>query len=134
MAWKHGKHFWTHVRLPDGTRKRRSLGTDNKGLAREIESMLAMLHGRRDWELIEAAVFGPISVGELYDYWSDGEDGLHALRAKLSDVDLNTYVDGWKQWAQRRAIAATVEKYTKQLRGLIPKSAPFPRSQFTQGT
>lgn len=132
MAWKHGKHYWAHVRLRDGARVRRSLETGDRAIARDIERMLEILHDRRDWGLLDAAARGPSSVGELYDYWRAGDDGLHALRSKLNDVDLNAYVDGWKRWAQRRARPETVDKYEIQLRALIPSGKPFPRSGFTR--
>ena len=68
MTWKHGKSYWVWVRLRDGSRMRRSLQTTDKSTAREAERMLELLHGRRDWQLLEAAVFGPSSVGELFDF------------------------------------------------------------------
>ena len=94
--------------------------------------MLEILHGRREWQLIEAAAFGPSSVGELFDYWRRGEDGLAELRAKLGDVDLAQYVEPWVRWAQRRASARTVGDYRKQLRVLMPEGQRFPRSTFTR--
>jgi site-specific recombinase XerC len=118
--------------MRDGTRIRRSLDTRDKGVAREIERMLDILHGRRDWQIIEAAARGPISVGELFDYWRRGDDGLTELRAKLGDVDLTQYVEPWTRWAQRRANERTVADYRKQLRALAPEGAAFPRSTFTR--
>jgi integrase len=94
--------------------------------------MLRQLSGRREWDLIEAAVSGPLSAGEIYDYWCQGPTGLATIKARLSDPDLNDLVDGWRRWAQRRANLPTVEKYTKQLRTLIPDAGRFPRPQFTR--
>lgn len=132
MTWKHGRSFWAWVRLRDGSRVRRSLGTTDKNVAREIKRMLEILHGRRDWQLIEAAAFGPSSVGELFDFWRKGDDGLAQLRAKLGDVDLRGYVEPWQRWAQRRASARTVSAYLKQLHVLMPEGERFPRSTFTR--
>ena len=44
MTWRHGKTFWTWVRLRDGSRIRRSLEASDKSTAREIEGMLGSLH------------------------------------------------------------------------------------------
>ena len=118
--------------MRDGTRIRRSLDTRDKGVAREIERMLDILHGRRDWQLIEAAALGPLSVGELFDYWRRSDDGLAQLRAWLGDVDLAQHVEPWTRWAQRRANERTVSDYRKQLRALAPEGAAFPRSTFTR--
>jgi integrase len=132
MSWQHGRDRWTWVRLRDGSRVRRSLEASDKGTAREIEKMLETLHARREWQLIEAATFGPSSIGELYDYWRQGEDGLADLRSKLGDVDLAQHVEGWARWAERGASQDTVEKYRKQLAALIPDGKPFLRSEFTR--
>jgi hypothetical protein len=118
--------------MRDGTRVRRSLDTRDKGAAREIERMLDIFIGRRDWQLIEAAALGPLSVGELFDYWGRGDDGLTELRAKLGDLDLAQYVEPWTGWAKRRANERTVNDYRKQLRALAPEGMPFPRSTFTR--
>ena len=132
MTWVHGRTYWTWVHLADGTRVRRSLNTRDKGVAREIEHMLDILEGRRDWQLIEAATFGPLSIGEVFDFWNRGPDALAELRARLGDIDLTTYVESWEKWARRRANARTVEDYRKQLRVLMPDGIPFLRSTFTR--
>lgn len=132
MTWRHGRTYWTWVRLRDGSRVRRSLGTNDLRTAREVERMLDLLYGRRDWSLIEAAAFGPSTIGELFDYWRRGEDALSELRAKLNDVDLAQYIEPWMRWAARRASAATVEKYRQQLRALIPERESYLRSEFTR--
>lgn len=132
MSFLRGRTHWTWLRLRDGTRVRRSLETRDRGVAREMERMLDILQGRRDWQLIEAAALGPSSIGELFDHWRQSEDGLSQLRAKLGDVDLAQYVEPWARWAQRRANQRTVSDYRKQLRALAPEGAPFPRSTFTR--
>jgi len=132
MSWQHGRSLWAWVRLRDGTRVRRSLETSDKGTAREMAKMLETLHSRRDWQLIEAATFGPSSIGDLYDYWRRGDEALDELRAKICDVDLSQQVEAWAQWAERRASKRTVEGYRKQLRVLMPSGVTFPRSTFTR--
>ncbi len=132
MTWKHGRSFWAWVRLRDGSRLRRSLQTTDRGIAREMEHMLESLRGRREWQLIEAAAFGPSSIGELFDFWRRGDEGLAELRARLGDVDLNEYVSQWEAWALRRASRRSVDAYKKQLRVLMPEGKRFLRSTFTR--
>ncbi len=132
MPFRRGLTFWTWLRLRNGRRVRRSLCTRERVTAREIQRMLDCLHERRDWELLEAAAFGSLTVGDLFDRWRQGDEALRDLRARLNDVDLVTYVESWAAWAQRRAGAATVEKYRKQLRVLVPEDVPLRRSEFTR--
>lgn len=132
MAWKHGRNFWTHVKLRDGRRKRGSLGTSDKALAREIERMLAILHGRRDWDILDSIADRTLTIGEVFDHWQLGDVEVDLLRARLRDVDLNAHVEGWQRWARHRANPDTVARYTQQLRVLIPEVAPFLRSEFTR--
>jgi len=134
MAYKHGRTQWGYLKLRDGSRKRVSLGTDDESLARTIESMLNQLRGLREWEILDRVEKGVVSVGEVFDHWRKGDEGLDHLKATLADLDLNQFVDGWKQWAQRRASADTVEKYIRQLRKLMPEDKPFKRSEFTRRT
>jgi integrase len=132
MPWRHGRYYWAWAPLRDNRRKRVALGTDDRLLARDIDAMLRQLAGKREWVLLEAAVNGPSSVGDLYDHWSQGPEGLAALRARLSDVDLNLHVEGWQNWAKRNASEGTVARYVRQLRNLIPAGVPFLRSSFTR--
>jgi site-specific recombinase XerD len=132
MSFLRGRTHWAWVRLRDGRRERRSLETRDKGVARQIERMLDILHSRRDWQLLEAAVFGPSSIGELFDCWRNGDDDLAELRARLGDVDLQQYVEPWWRWARRSANERTVTDYRKQLRALAPEGSPFFRSTFTR--
>lgn len=134
MPFKHGRTYWGYLKLRDGSRKRVSLGTDDKSLARTIEAMLDQLRGRREWEVLDQAASGRLTVGEVYDHWRTGEEGLDHLKTTLADLDLNQLIDGWKEWAKRRAGSETVEKYTRQLRRLIPDGRPFKRSEFTRRT
>lgn len=131
MAWKHGRDLWAHIRLPNGTKKRCSLHTNDKLVAKAIEGMAAQLCGRRD-PLLEAAVTGPLNLGILYDHWLRGENGLEELRSRLSDVDLNSYVASWQQWLSRRVDIGTATKYLAQLRVLIPEEQRFPISLFSR--
>ena len=132
MPYKHGKSYWGWVPCRDGGRKRVSFGTNDRMIAREIEALMRQLAGKREWALLDAVVNGQSSAGELYDHAREGAEGLAAFRARLSDVDLNHYVEAWQNWAKRRASESTVARYVVQLRTLIPEGQPFPRSRFTR--
>ncbi|MBI2408227.1 MAG: tyrosine-type recombinase/integrase [Gemmatimonadetes bacterium] len=130
MAWKRGRVYWAYLRQPGGRRKRISLGTTVHSVAREAETMLARLAALREWPILLAAQTRPDGIGELLDAWRSEGEPLERHRALISDADLNTFVDGWISWAERRAGKATVAKYRSQLRVLIPSGVPFPRSRF----
>ena len=132
MPYKHGKGYWAWAPLKNGGRKRVALGTDDRTIAREIEGMLRQLAGKREWALLEAAVNGPSTVGDLYDHWSKGAEGLDTMRSRLNDVDLNQHVGPWENWAKRRASESSVARYVVQLRALIPEGTAFLRSRFTR--
>lgn len=132
MSFLRGRTHWAWIRLRDGSRVRRSLETRDRGVAREVERMFDILHGRRDWQLIEAVASGPLGVGDLFDHWRQGDKGLSELRSKLGDVDLRQYVEPWTRWGRRRANERTVNDYRRQLNALAPEGAPFPRSSFTR--
>ena len=97
MAWKRGRVYWAYVREAGGGRKRISLGTSDKSLAREIESMLRRLEALREWAVLHAAVTRPDGIGELLDAWRSEGTSLVRYRAAIADADLNTFVDGWQQ-------------------------------------
>lgn len=130
MAWKRGRVYWAYVRQAGGGRRRISLGTSDKSLAREIESMLGRLATLREWPVLHAAETRPNGVGELLDAWRSEGESLAHYRQIITDADLNTFVDDWVQWAKRQASPSTVAKYLSQLRVLIPKGTPFARSRF----
>lgn len=130
MTYRRGGFWWASIRFGRGRRKRVSLGTKDKPLAEAIERTMRLLYDRREWEILEAAVNGPLSPGEVYDYWIREE--LGALRARLNDVDLQGYVSGWQKSLEARVSPATASKYLIQLRTLIPEGAVFLRSELSR--
>ena len=130
MAYRRGRVYWTRVRQRDGRRVQVSLGTTSSGMAREMEGMLARLVTLREWDVLEAAQARSDGIGSLLDHWRREGESLLTYRVGLNDPDLNTFVDGWKKWAERRAGPQTVKKYAQQLRALIPEGVSFLRSQF----
>jgi len=133
MAWKRGRVYWTYLRQPESGRKRISLGTGDKSVAREIESMLRRLETRREWAVLHDAVTRLGGIGRLLDAWRNEGESLARYRATITDADLNASVDGWAVWARNRAAVGTVAKYLSQLRVLMPAGIPFPRSRFRRG-
>jgi integrase len=132
MPFLRGKTHWGRIKLRDGGTKRISLDTKDKNLARTFEAMLDQLRAQREWEILDRIASHKLLVGAVYDHWRDGQEGIDRLKLSLSDVDLNQHVGGWASWAQRRAATSTVEKYTSQLRQLIPEGQPFKRSEFSR--
>lgn len=132
MSYLRGKTYWTRIKLRNGDGNRISLDTKDRSLARTCEAMLDQLRAQREWDILELIAGHSLTVGEVYDHWRKGDEGIDVLKASLSDVDLNRHVEGWAAWAQRRAGKSTVEKYTSQLRQLIPEGRPFKRSQLSR--
>jgi integrase len=132
MANLRGQTYWGCVKLRDGRSKRISLDTKDRNLAKVFEAMLDQLRTQREWDILGRIAGHTLTVGEVYDHWREGEEGIERLKLSLSDIDLNQQVEGWANWAQRRAGANTVEKYTRQLRRLVPEGVPFKRSQFSR--
>lgn len=130
MAYRRGKVYWAWIRLRNDRRRRVSLGTRDRRVAREIERTLRMLADHREWELLEAAADGTLSPGEVYDH--ERRNDLSALRARLNDADLADHVDPWLAWLKGRVSSATAKKYLRQLRHLIPEEKPCLRSEMSR--
>lgn len=132
MAHLRGKTYWGRVKHRDGESRRVSLNTKDRILAKTLVAMLDQLRAQREWQILDRIARHTLTVGEVYDHWRKGDEGVNELKDSFSDVDLNQHVEGWTAWAQRRAGKSTVEKYTSQLRQLIPEGKPFKRSQFSR--
>lgn len=89
MAWKRGRVYWGYIRQAGGGRKRISLGTNDKLIAREIESMLRRLATLREWAVMHAAETRPLGIGELLDAWRSEGESLQRYREAITDADLN---------------------------------------------
>ena len=115
--FQRGRVWWTRVRGKDGAAVQRSTETTDRDTADEFEAMLVTLRARREWDLINAAMTGAISLGRLYDHFR--LNTLDALRAELADVDVRTYLDVWESWASSKASATTAAKYRTQVETLL---------------
>jgi integrase len=109
--------WWTRVRGKDGQAAQRSTETTDRATADEFEAMLVTLRARREWDLINAAMTGAVSLGRLYDHFR--LNTLDALRAELADVDVRTYLEAWEAWAGGKATTQTAAKYRAQVDTLL---------------
>jgi integrase/recombinase XerD len=123
-AYLRGRMYYCHVPLEDGRTRVRKAGTTDRATARAIDRMLEVLKGKRDWELLHAAAFGDLGVGELWDAYRGGEAALALLRARLNDVDLAEHVGAWLSWlyAQLGDDSPTPGVYRRYIRSLIPEA------------
>lgn len=122
--------YWTWVYVSEGDRRQVSLGTALKLQATDIDRMLQLLAGRREWRLLRAVfVEKVVTLGALYDAYRD--DALDALKQQLDDADLTQYMAGWEKWAARTAGERTVRDYVRQLKLLWPDGKLL-RSMFTR--
>lgn len=125
-----GKTFWINVPTATGWIKR-STGTSDKTVANGMKRMLQDLgpKGKRAWPFLNAIAANTLSVGALFDAYTNGE--LDALSDRLHDVDLEPYVEAWLSVVGSQVVQDTREHYDLYVRSLIPKGVRFPRSEFT---
>ena len=121
-----------YLKLPTRTGWiQRSTGTSDRATAKAIERMLVDLgpKGKRAWDLLDDVAEDRLTLGELYDAWSN--DDLAGLRARRVDVDLAGEVAGWQAWLRDRVAPETATHYLAHLRTLIPEGSAFWRSALT---
>ena len=130
-VYKRGQKFFVYVPRREGGRAVRTTGTSDRSTARSMDEMLRRLCARREWDFLDKIHEGRLSVAELYD--ADARGGLDDLRARLSDVDLQQYVDGWLAAVRTRTseTSDTAEHYLVALRSLMPDGKPFYRSDLS---
>jgi integrase len=126
--FRRGQIWWTRVKDQLGNTKQRSLGTSDKSIAESMEDSVKSIRTQRDWPIINALANGALPIQEVYDAARLG--GLDKIRARLSDVDLTTFVSRWERWASDRASESSVSKYAKQVEYLL--SAGAMRSDLTR--
>ena len=127
--YRRGQLWYVGVPRRHGGWQKRAIGTKDAALARRVARMVAELgrQGRRDWELLDAVHSGHLTIAELFDAHSRNE--LDALRAKLSDVDTEPYVDAWLAVLRSSVSADTVEHYELYVRSLVAKDVRFSRTE-----
>lgn len=89
----------------------RSTGTTSKVLANQMERMVEALRGDREWTILASVRDGLRTLGQVYDAYVLGAEGLDQLRADLAAVTVTEHLDAWVEWVvsngQREATAAT---------------------------
>ena len=109
-----------YLKLPTRTGWiQRSTGTSDRATAKAIERMLVDLgpKGKRAWDLLDDVAADRLTLGELFDAWSN--DDLAGLRARRVDVDLSGEVAGWQGWLRDRVAPETGSHYLAHLRTLM---------------
>ena len=110
---------------------KKTTGTRDKAVARAMARMVDDLgpRGKRAWELLGPVAQGRLTVGQLYDAYTQNE--LDGLRARLNDVDLEPHVSRWIATLKGRLATDTVEHYQLYVGSLITEGVGFPRSSLT---
>jgi integrase len=126
-----GNTYFVNVPTESGRWIKRTTGTLNRSLANAMKRMIADLgpRGKREWYFLRAVELHVLSVGELYDAYSRGE--LDQLRERLTDVDVEPYVEMWLKAIGTDVAPDTLAHYKLYVRSLIAEGKRFPRSELT---
>ncbi len=126
-----GKTFFVGVRTRSGKWIKRTTGTRDKSVARNMSRMLDDLgaKGKRAWDLLDAIERGNLTVPRLYDAYA--AEQLGALREQLADVDLEPLVNDWLRVIGSRVSCDTLAHYRLCVRSLLPEGERCPRSSVT---
>lgn len=100
----------------------RSTGTEDVGIATEMEAMCQRFHAKRQWEVLDAIARKSVTLGEVFDAYERGT--LPALLARVDDVELNPWITKWA----KRADA----KYVGQVSKMFTDAGTVRASQFTR--
>jgi len=120
--------WYVTLRTPGGS-IRKSTETVDKKTAQAIERCIRDLEHHREWELLNAAMSGRITIGQLYD--AARHKKLDDIRQELDDQDLEPFVDKWLEADASGRGQDTINHYRHAVRKLIPADKPFARSRFT---
>jgi integrase len=144
--YKRGQWFTVRVPHPDGGSVAKSARTREPDVAKAIERMLADLYDRPKYHPILRAILPRkgLQLPKVYAAWI--ADGMDALLASLSDVDLATYIGEWERHLASRfgkyeweatdtglkRHGETTRQYTRQVRSLVEHAGgTVLRSNFT---
>lgn len=113
---------------------KKTTGTRDKSVAKGMARMVDELgpRGRRSWDLLNPVARGDLTIGQLYDAYSQND--LDGLRVRLNDVDLEPHVARWIGTLRGRLASDTVEHYEVYARSLIGENNRFARSALTNET
>jgi integrase len=130
--YRHGNLFWLRVRRSDRRQVKCSTGTSDRRTAVAIGHMVDDLGDRGEQDVLDAVTDRQLA---LLDVWAAyrTDRTVDSIKVTLDDVDLDPLVAEWSRALKAGGLAST-EKYTAQVRRLIPEGKRFPRSQFRRKT
>lgn len=133
MAYRRkGRDTWlTDVRTETGWRQL-SLRTPAKALAGRMETMwetLATEH--RAWDVLNRVLDGSLTIGRLYDLWTETKYDLAEIRRRLRDVDLSPIVEEFLEVHRRSVKAESAGHAEVHVRWLVPGGQSFLASRAT---
>jgi integrase len=102
--------------------------------AKRVQASLLELAAQFAWDVLERVARRELTAASVHLMWVGCGRDLPTLRASLEDVDLAPHVVTWHKalCGPSGGIARdTADHYLSAVRTLIPKDAPFARSEFT---
>ncbi len=126
-----GRTWFVSIPTRGGIWTKRTTGTRDKAVAKAMGRMIDDLgpSGKRCWEFLSPIAERALSVPELFDAYTTGT--LDGLRQRLSDVDLESYVEDWLRVVAAHKAPDTRDHYRLYVRSLLPEGKRFPRSALT---
>lgn len=104
--------------------------TTSKPLAGRIESMWeALASEHRAWDLLETVTTGRVTIGRLYDLWTETKANPIEMRRLLSDTDLEPLVAEYLKLHSKNVKPDTLDHIEKHVRELIPEGKEYLRSK-----
>lgn len=130
MTFRHGRYWWTRIPTSRGPWVRRSLKTENKTLAEQLERMIASWRDQARWDLLDPLATGELPVSRAFAaYQRAGADDLVrelaeerrlATQAANDGPDLVVLIDRWSTWLKKQGKREdTVTAYARQVRALL---------------
>lgn len=115
----------------------RSLETSDPAVKDEITALVKRLLKKPEYfALIDAVTASPPRLSLMDLYLADRSNRLDELLARLNDVDLTIYIDGWERWVNSNlGDTGTAAMYRAQVETLLvpdgDSSPPFYQSELT---
>lgn len=120
-----GRKTWTFQARTETGWKQLGTRTPNKALAGRMETMwetLATEH--RAWDLLGPVLAADLSIGRLYDLWTETRHDLAEMRRRLADTNLEPLVAEWHAWHAGRVKADSAAHSLAHVRVLLPEGTP----------
>jgi integrase len=115
--------FYFDGLLRSGGRRQFCTRTPDRRLAQKMEAMwddLAKRH--RAWDILDSVVAGRLTVGQLFDAWSETRQDVDAIRRRLADVDIEPLVNEWYAVHEGQVKVDSARHALAHVRFLLPES------------